>query len=146
MNSIYIHIFKIISLSILLSLINVANAKGNLIARCEKLDGQVLGVDDSGFEVKNSVYKIETGKCYKLTIHSTGKHEYILEGADFFSNIFIRKLDIGKIELKINSLHSIDFDDEVSAKLYFLPVKPGKYTIYDKYMSDKGTQFVFEIE
>lgn len=121
-------------------------AKGNMIARCKPLDDQVLGIDDSGFEVKNKQYRVETGQCYKLLIQSTGKHEYILEGADFFSSIYIRKLDIGKVELKVNSIHSIDFDDEVAVKLYFMPVKPGEYHVNDKYMSQKGTHFSFIVE
>ncbi len=135
----------ILSFSSLLLSQNVM-AKGNLIARCEKLETQHLGIDDAGFAVSNQKYKIETGKCYKLEIASTGKHEYILRAPEFFSSIYIRKLDIANTEIGINSLRSIDFDDEVSVKLYFLVVKPGTYEIRDKYLADKGTRFEIEVE
>ncbi|MCG8379896.1 MAG: copper-binding protein [Proteobacteria bacterium] len=125
---------------------NSVFAKGNLIARCEKLETQHLGIDDAGFAVSKQKYQIETGKCYKLEIASTGKHEYILRAPEFFSSIYIRKLDVANTEIGINSLRSIDFDDEVSVKLYFLVVKPGTYEIRDKYLADKGTRFEIEVE
>lgn len=121
-------------------------ARGNMVARCEKLETQHLGIDDAGFAVANDSYNIETGKCYKLEISSSGRHEYILLGAEFFSSIYIRKLEVGKVELGINSLHSIDFDDAVSVELYFLVLKPDRYKIFDKYLGDKGTQFEFIVE
>ena len=125
---------------------NSVFAKGNLIARCDKLEEQKLGFDDAGFSVSVPKYKIETGQCYKLPITSSGKHEYILQGAKFFSHIYIRKLDIAQMEIGINSLRSIDFDGPVTAVLYFLAVKPGKYMITDRDLSDKGTRFEIEVE
>lgn len=126
--------------------VQTAYAKGNLIARCKALPEQILGIDDAGFEVKESEYHIETGQCYKLPITSSGKHEYILEGSEFFSHIYIRKLEVGNMELGINSLRSIDFDDAVSSELYFLVVKPGKFEIVDRVLGDKGTRFMFVVE
>ena len=131
---------------ILLTSVQPSYAKGNLVARCEKLDTQELGIDDAGFAVLHPLYNIETGKCYKLEISSSGRHEYILQGPEFFSSIYIRKLEVGKVELGINSLRSIDFDDEVSVELYFLVLKPGKYEITDRVLGDKGTRFTFNVE
>lgn len=123
-----------------------AAAEGNLVARCKGLEDLLLGTDDAGFAVSQSSYEIETGKCYKLEITSSGKHEYILQGAEFFANIWIRKLEIGNIELKPNSLHSIDFDADESLELYFLAIKPGTYKLTDRDLGDKGTEISFLIK
>ena len=55
-----------------------AHAEGDLARKCEELDKLVLGTDEAGFKVSKSEYALETGKCYKLEIASSGKQEYAL--------------------------------------------------------------------
>lgn len=122
-----------------------AHAEGDLARKCEKLDELVLGTDEAGFKVSKSEYALETGKCYKLEIASSGRQEYALRGPEFFRNIWIRKLEAGGMEIKATHLYELEFEDEAEAELYFTPIRPGTYTLAASGLEAKGTVITFKV-
>ena len=122
-----------------------AFAKGDLARKCEKLDELVLGTDEAGFKVSKSEYELETGKCYKLEIVSSGKQEYALRGPEFFRNIWLRKLEAGGMEIKATHLYELEFEDEAEAELYFTPIRPGTYKLAASGLEAKGTVITFKV-
>jgi hypothetical protein len=116
----------------------LAFAEGFLATDVQKLPDLVFGTDQTGFAVSQPTYDLETGKAYQLTIISTGKREYAIRGDDFFNFIWLRKIEVGDVEIKVNGLYEIEMEREGKAQIIFVPIKPGKYRIYAKGLDGKG--------
>lgn len=125
----------------------VVVAEGNLATRCEELPRLALGTDATGYEVSQESYDIETGKCYKLEIASVGYKEYVLRGADFFRNIWLRKIEAGDMEIKAHSLYELEFErDDTSAEIFFVPITPGSFTLAAEGLEEFGTMATFNVK
>ncbi len=123
-----------------------AAAKGFLATKPEQLPDLVLGTDDAGFGLSQKEYKLETGKSYQLKIVSTGKKEYALRGPEFFTFIWLRKVEAGGIEIKAHTLYELEFENEGEVEIFFVPIRPGAYTLGAAGLEDKGVVVTFNIE
>jgi len=123
-----------------------ASAEGYLATDLQKLPDLVFGVDQAGFAVSVPTYRLTTGKAYQLTIVSTGKREYAIHGDEFFNFIWLRKVEVGDVEIKATGLYEIEMEREGKATLFFVPIKPGKYRIYAKGLDQKGAVASFEVK
>lgn len=123
-----------------------ARAAGSLATRCEELPKLELGTDAAGYAVSQSTYDLETGKCYKLEIVSTGKKEYVLRGADFYRNIWLRKVEAGGMEIKAHSLYELEFENAAEAEIFFVPIQQGKYQLVSVGLEEKGTIITFNVK
>jgi len=132
--------------AILAGLPYAAIAKGNMARKCVELPELVLGTDEAGYKVSQSAYELETGKCYKLEIKSSGRKEYALRGADFFRNIWVRKLEAGGMEIKATNLYELEYEDEAESELYFVPISTGSFTLAAMGLEDKGTVVTFNVK
>ena len=74
-------------------------------------------------------YELESGKYYKIDIVCDGSGELALGGADFFRNIWIDEIIINDIEIRPLGLSSLEFDDEGTATIKFIAIRPGNYEI-----------------
>lgn len=123
-----------------------ADAKGSLATRCKELPKLVLGTDAAGYAVSQSSYDLETGKCYKLEIESSGRKEYVLRGADFYRNIWLRKVEAGGMEIKAHSLYELEFEEEGEAEIFFVPIMKGKYKLVSVGLEERGTIITFNVK
>ena len=123
-----------------------AQAKGNLARKCAELPELVFGTDEAGYAVSQKEYRIETGKCYELEIKSSGRKEYVLRGANFFRNMWVRKIEAGDVEIKATHLYELEFEDEAEAELFFTMIKPGRYQLAAIGLESKGTVVTFIVE
>ena len=117
----------------------MASAEGYLATETQKLPDLVFGTDQAGFAVSNPSYDLVTGKAYQLTIISSGKREYAIRGDDFFNFIWLRKVEVGDVEVKVNGLYELEMEREGKATIFFVPIRPGKYRIYAKGLDTKGS-------
>jgi hypothetical protein len=104
----------------------IAMAEGNLSRRPVALPTLELATGD-GFGISQTEYQIETGKAYKLEIKSTGIEECAFRADDFFRNIWLRKIEVGGLEIKTAQLNELEFEAEGEAEIFFVPIKPGRY-------------------
>jgi hypothetical protein len=125
---------------------SAAWAEGYLATNLQKLPDLVFGVDETGFAVSTPSYRLTTGKAYQLTLVSTGKREYAIHADDFFNFIWLRKVEVGDVEIKVNGLYEIEMEREGKATLVFVPIKPGKYRIYAKGLEAKGAVASIEVK
>ena len=123
-----------------------ADAKGDLSIRCKKLPELVLGTDNAGYAVSQKEYRLETGKCYKLEIQSSGRKEYVLRGAEFFRNMWVRKIEAGDVEIKATHLYELEFENESEADLFFTMIKTGTYKLSAIGLESKGTVITFIVK
>lgn len=117
---------------------SLVHAEGYLATGIQKLPDLVFGSDDKGFAVSTPSYQLTTGTAYQLTIVSTGKREYAIRADDFFNFIWLRKVEVGDVEIKANGLYEIEMEREGKATLVFVPIRPGKYRIYAKGLDANG--------
>ena len=98
-------------------------SKGNR----EKLEPLTLA---SGQPVAEAPYTLKSGTYYKINIVSDGTAELALAGSEFFRAVWINEIVINKIEIRpMGGIHSIEFDDEGTAEISFIAIKPGSYEL-----------------
>lgn len=115
-----------------------ANAAGDLVGRPERLPDLEVGLGDAGYGVSQHAYELETGKGYRLWIKATGAKPCAFSAPDFFANIWLRKIEINKVEIKLFGLQEIEFEREGAAELFFTPTTTGEYDWECEGLEDKG--------
>lgn len=121
-------------------------ADGYIAGKAEALPDLEIGLGESGLEKKGGDYSIVTGKGYSLRIKSTGKHECAIVAPQFFNNIYIRKVEINKVEVKLAGLYEIEMEEEGEAELFFVAIRPGEYTWACRNLEEKGLTGKFSIK
>lgn len=100
------------------------HAEGDMTRRAERLDPLFVSAN-SGFSVLQ--YQLETGVYYRLRIQTDGLEEYEIVAPEFFPTIWINKLVIDDIEVKVMGLGAIEFEDEGEVDLWFIPIQQGTF-------------------
>lgn len=83
----------------------------------------------SGQPLASAPYELEAGKYYELPINADGTAEIALEGPDFFRNVWINEVVINDIEVRPLGIDSLEFDDEGTATISFVTIRPGTFTL-----------------
>ena len=128
----------VISVTAAMAFSSAVVAKGDLTRKPIGLPDLVMGSEESDYSFSQKTYELETGKAYKLEIISSGLKEYALQAPEFFTSIYLRKVEAGGMEIKAMSLTELEFEDEGSAEIYFVPIKPGKFEFYSEGLQNKG--------
>lgn len=123
-----------------------ALGEGYIAGKAEKLPDLEIGLGETGFEKKGGDYSIVTGKGYSLKIKSTGKHECAIVAPQFFDTIYVRKVEINKVEVKLAGLIEIEMEEEGEAELFFVAIRPGEYTWACRNLAEKGLTGKFIIK
>lgn len=104
----------------------LAQAAGILSGGAEELAPIKLSV---GQPIADAPYELISGKYYKIEIICDGSGELALGGSDFFRNIWVDEVVINDIEVRPMGLSSLEFDDEGTAEIKFVAIKPGSYEL-----------------
>jgi hypothetical protein len=83
----------------------------------------------SGQPLASAPYELEAGKYYELPINADGTAEIALEGPDFFRNVWVNEVVINDIEVRPLGIDSLEFDDEGTATISFVTIRPGTFTL-----------------
>lgn len=83
----------------------------------------------SGKPLAEAPYELESGKYYSLSIESDGSAEIALSGPEFFRNVWIDEIVISDIEIRPLGVASLEFDDEGSATISFVTIRPGTFEL-----------------
>jgi len=118
----------ILASAVAVSIALPAFAQGFLVGRMERLPDLELGLGNAGYGVSDHKYELTTGKGYRLWLKATGAKECAFVAPEFFQNVWFRKIEVNKVELKFAQVNEIEFEREGSAELFFTPIKPGEYT------------------
>lgn len=119
-------------------------AEGNLAVRAERLPPLMLDAAD-GFSVKT--YEVETGQFYRWRIVSDGREEYKLLAPELFRNAWIDQIVIEDKEVKpYGGVYALEFDDEGEIDVFFLVVRPGRYSFYIEALRSQGFEGIFNVK
>ena len=121
-------------------------AEGFLVQRTKRLPDLELGLGAAGYGVSDHKYELETGKGYRLWLKATGAKECAFVAPEFFKNVWFRKIEINKVELKVQAVYEIEFEREGSAELFFTPIKPGEYEWACEGLQVKGMKGIISVK
>jgi uncharacterized cupredoxin-like copper-binding protein len=104
----------------------------------ERLEPLVLGSEDNSFHMEPKEYRLKVGQGYRWMIRAETDFEYGVVAPQFFRNIWIRKVEVGDIEVKTATLDEIEFEDVGEAELFFVTIRPGTYEFGVRGMQERG--------
>ena len=116
---------------------------GLLTGGAQKLDPITLS---SGKPLTNGPYQLEAGKYYEIEIEADGSAELAIAGADFFRNIWIDEIVINDIEIRPLGVDSLEFDDEGTAEISFVTIRPGTFTLRIPGTTAESQSAVFQVK
>jgi hypothetical protein len=100
----------------------------------------------SGKPLAEKPYELEAGKYYRLEIVADGSAELAIGGADFFRNVWINEVVINDIEVRPLGLDSLEFDDEGTAEISFVTIRPGTFILRIPGTTGKTQQAIFNVK
>jgi len=115
-----------------------AQAEGYLAQKAEELPVLEIGLGEAGYGVSQKDYNLVTGKGYALTLKSTGAKECAWSAPEFANYIWVRKIEVNKVEIKASHVYEIEMEREGEAELYFVPIRPGEYEWACEGMEEQG--------
>jgi hypothetical protein len=119
-------------------------AEGNLAAQPTDLAPLEL---DANLSFSETEYQIETGKYYRWEIRSDGGEEFLIKAPELWRNSWINQVVINDIEVKpLGGIEGVEFDDEGSAVVWFVVLRPGEYAFYANGFEDRGMMGKFVVK
>jgi hypothetical protein len=115
-----------------------AFAEGDLAQKPEKLPDLVLGLGEAGYGDSHNDFALNTGKAYRLKIQSTGQKECAWQAPEFVNFIWLRKIEVNKVEIKASHVYEIEMEREGEAEIFFVPIRPGEYAWGCRGLEAKG--------
>ena len=120
-----------------------AEADGNLASRPVRLPPLVLGADLS-FSV--SEYELQTGQYYRWRIVSEGGEEFQVRAPELFRNAWVEQVVINDVEVHVGGgLYAVEFDDEGTADIWFVPIRPGNFAYFVAGYESRGMAGMFKV-
>ncbi|MFZ0694127.1 MAG: copper-binding protein [Alphaproteobacteria bacterium] len=115
-----------------------AEAAGDLAIKATALTPLQLGIGDNDYALSVKEYRLETGKSYRLKISAGGYKKYEFQAPEFFRNIWVRKIVAGDVEIDAPTINALEFEEESSIDLHFVPVRTGDYELNIEGLEEKG--------
>ena len=128
------------------ALVGPASAEGDLALKPIKLDDLVIGMGESGYGVSKKDYELVTGKAYQLLIKSTGAKECAWVAPELTTNIWLRKVEAGGVEIKAAMLNEVEFERAGEAEIFFVPVRTGSFAWRCKGLEGRGVEGKFVVK
>jgi hypothetical protein len=100
----------------------------------------------SGKPLAEKPYELQAGKYYRLEIVADGSAELALAGPGFFRNVWIDEVIINDIEIRPLGIDSLEFDDEGTATISFVTIRPGTFELGIPGMGDDAPRAVFNVK
>jgi hypothetical protein len=116
------------------------------VHRLERLEPLVLGSEDNNFYMDPREYRLKVGQGYRWKIKAATDFEYALVAPAFFRNVWIRKVEIGDIEVKTGMIDELEFEDEGELEVFFVAIRPGTYEFGPRGMDARGVKGTIIVE
>ncbi|WP_299973952.1 hypothetical protein [Devosia sp. 66-22] len=120
-----------------------ALAEGNLASRATELELNINTVD---LAFSQTEFQVETGKYYILHITGDGEEEIQVVAPELWRNSWINQVVVNDLETTPYGLYGIEFDDEGTFSIGFVPIRPGEYDIYVPGYETRGLRGKFVVK
>ena len=122
---------------------NSISAEGNLASRATRLPDMMI--DSGELTLSISQFELETGKYYRWRIVHDGGEEFQILAPDLFRNPWIGQVVIEELEVKPLGMHSVEFDDEGTIDIWFVPIRPGNFDFWIVGYENRGLAGTFVV-
>jgi hypothetical protein len=123
--------------------VSSAFAEGNLASQPTTLE---LNIDTTALTFSATEFELETGKYYTLVINHDGGEELMIQAPELFRNSWINQVVINDLEVHTSgAIYGLEFDDEGTISMSFLPVRPGDYEFFAPGYEDRGLSGTFVV-
>lgn len=121
-----------------------ANAQAGLLTGgATELDPITLS---SGKPLAAAPYALEAGKYYSIEIKADGSAELAIGGQQFFRNVWVDEIIINDIEIRPLGVDSLEFDDEGTAEISFVTIRPGTFELRIPGTTGESQRAVFNVK
>ena len=120
-----------------------ALAEGNLASRATELELNINTVD---LAFSQTEFQVGTGKYYILHITGDGEEEIQVVAPELWRNSWINQVVVNDLETTPYGLYGIEFDDEGTFSIGFVPIRPGEYDIYVPGYETRGLKGKFVVK
>ncbi|MBV7407717.1 hypothetical protein [Maritimibacter sp. DP1N21-5] len=121
----------------------MAAAEGNIASDATRLPDMMI--DSAALTFSETQFELETGKYYRWRIVHDGGEEFLIMAPDLFRNSWINQVIIEDLEVAPLGLHSVEFDDEGTIDIWFVPIRPGDYDFYVPGYEERGLKGTFVV-
>jgi hypothetical protein len=119
----------------------LASAAGNLATQPTTLE---TVIDGRNLTFSQTEFELETGRYYRWVITSDGLDEFMVQAPELFRNSWINQIVMGELEVHVlGAIYGIEFDDEGTVVIYFIPIRPGNFDFYVRGYEDRGLRGTF---
>ncbi len=119
-----------------------AFAEGNLASQPTRL---VLDIDTRALEFSETEFQLETGKYYVWEINHDGYEELMIQAPTLLRNSWINQVVINDLEVHTATFYGVEFDDEGTLTISFVPIRPGNYDFFAPGFEDRGLKGTFVV-
>lgn len=112
----------------------------------KRLEPLILGSADNSFHMEPREYRLKVGQGYRWKIKAETDFEYAFVAPEFFRNIWIRKVEVGDVEVKAATVDEIEFENVGEAELFFVAIRPGTYEFRMRGMEARGVKGTIIVE
>jgi hypothetical protein len=120
-----------------------AGQAGLMTGGATKLEPLTLA---SGQPLAKAPYELQAGKFYRLDIEADGSAELAIAGPDFFRNVWVNEVVINDIEVRPLGIDSLEFDDEGTATITFITIRPGTFELRIPGTTQDSQKAVFNVK
>lgn len=115
-------------------------AAADLARNRTNLPELVLGTEEGDdYAVSQKEFTLEGGKFYRLEITAKGQKEYMFRAPEFMRDIWVNQIVINHLEVHpMGAPYALEFDDQGTIAIDFVPMRTGEYTWSIKGLEDKG--------
>ena len=114
-----------------------------LLGNVQKLEPITLS---SGKPLAEKPYELVSGQYYRLDIVADGSAELAISGAEFFRNVWVDEVVINEIEVRPLGVDSLEFDDEGTATISFVTIRPGTFVLRIPGTTGETQRAVFNVK
>lgn len=100
----------------------------------------------SGKPLAAKPYELEAGKYYRIDIVADGSQELAIAGPEFFRNVWVNEVVINDIEVRPLGVDSLEFDDEGTATISFITIRPGTFELHIPGTTSDSQKAVFVVK
>lgn len=118
-------------------------AEGNLASNATRLPDMMI--DSAALTLSVNEFELETGKYYRWSIVHDGGEEFQIVAPDLFRNAWINQVVINDLEVQPYGLYGIEFDDEGTIEVWFVPIRPGNYDFWISGYEERGLSGTFVV-
>lgn len=120
-----------------------AQAAGNLASQPTELE---LNIDTRTLAFSETEFQLETGKYYIWSITHDGYEELMIQAPALFRNSWINQIIINDLEVHTSgAIYGVEFDDEGTLTIGFVPIRPGNYDFFAPGFEDRGLKGTFVV-